>query len=342
MGRSSPSPARRWTRFFGYTGRFFDDDTGLQWNTNRWYDPGVGRWLSEDPIGFAGGDPNLYRYVANSPGAFVDPDGLDSMAIAAASNQGTFEREDACREVPLTCTEFASRFGLWLNANERWVLSKGCVGVMSISIMKQSSGGAEQVRFNANQAKLLQDRARYFTKYEAAKAYYESLRADGKSPALFGFAANSRPLSREQIESQSAHDGNNTNSGPGTGDARGVPGADSLLPSEVPWTAIISPGDNFDYVTLAKIDPVYNLKGRRSPHWLHANHCEPNMKVLITPAEMWTDGRRLIWVVVEAPDAIWKRYDLSFDIPETPWKVRPPEWGSNDYGQGETPPFPNE
>ena len=27
---------------FGYTGRFFDDDTGLQWNTNRWYDPGVG------------------------------------------------------------------------------------------------------------------------------------------------------------------------------------------------------------------------------------------------------------------------------------------------------------
>jgi len=31
---------------FGYTGRMFDDDTDLQNNLNRWYDPGVGRWPS--------------------------------------------------------------------------------------------------------------------------------------------------------------------------------------------------------------------------------------------------------------------------------------------------------
>ncbi len=62
---------------FGYTGRFYDDDTGLKWNTNRWYDPGVGQWISEDPIGFAAGDPNLYRYVGNSPEMFGDPSGLD-------------------------------------------------------------------------------------------------------------------------------------------------------------------------------------------------------------------------------------------------------------------------
>ena len=61
---------------FGYTGRFLDDDTGLQWNLNRWYDPEVGRWVSEDPIGFAAGDPNLYRYTGNSPAVFVDPSGL--------------------------------------------------------------------------------------------------------------------------------------------------------------------------------------------------------------------------------------------------------------------------
>ena len=62
---------------FGWTGRFFDDDTGLQWNLNRWYDPKTGRWLSEDPIGFEARDPNLYRYVGNSPGMGVDPDGLE-------------------------------------------------------------------------------------------------------------------------------------------------------------------------------------------------------------------------------------------------------------------------
>lgn len=47
---------------FGFTGRPFDPATGLQNNLNRWYDPEVGRWMSEDPIGFEGGDENLYRY----------------------------------------------------------------------------------------------------------------------------------------------------------------------------------------------------------------------------------------------------------------------------------------
>ena len=44
-------------------------------NHNRWYDPAVGRWLSQDPIGFAGGDENLYRYAADSPLEAVDPSG---------------------------------------------------------------------------------------------------------------------------------------------------------------------------------------------------------------------------------------------------------------------------
>jgi RHS repeat-associated protein len=40
---------------FLFMGRPFDSDTELQNNLNRWYDASVGRWLSEDPIGFAGG-----------------------------------------------------------------------------------------------------------------------------------------------------------------------------------------------------------------------------------------------------------------------------------------------
>jgi len=47
---------------FGYTGKMFDDATGLQWNIDRWYDAKVGRWVSEDPIGFVGGT-TLSRYV---------------------------------------------------------------------------------------------------------------------------------------------------------------------------------------------------------------------------------------------------------------------------------------
>ncbi len=60
----------------GFTGRMFDTATGLQNNLNRWYDAKVGRWISEDPIGFAAGDANIYRYVGNSPTNYVDPSGL--------------------------------------------------------------------------------------------------------------------------------------------------------------------------------------------------------------------------------------------------------------------------
>lgn len=62
---------------FAFTGRYFDEDTGLQNNLNRWYDPLIGRWISEDPIGFEAGDPNLYRYVWNAPTRFIDPSGLE-------------------------------------------------------------------------------------------------------------------------------------------------------------------------------------------------------------------------------------------------------------------------
>jgi|GEM_PF-1778018 RHS repeat-associated protein len=61
---------------FHFTARPFDEDTQLQNNLNRWYDAHVGRWLSEDPIGFAGGDGNLYRYCTNNPVVYVDPSGL--------------------------------------------------------------------------------------------------------------------------------------------------------------------------------------------------------------------------------------------------------------------------
>ena len=41
----------------------------------RHYNPQTGRFLSADPIGFDGGDANLYRYVENNPINFSDPSG---------------------------------------------------------------------------------------------------------------------------------------------------------------------------------------------------------------------------------------------------------------------------
>ncbi len=59
---------------FGYTGRPFDESTGLNNNWHRWFTFHV--WMNEDPIGFGGGDSNLKRYVHNRTNSHIDPDGL--------------------------------------------------------------------------------------------------------------------------------------------------------------------------------------------------------------------------------------------------------------------------
>lgn len=39
------------------------------------FDPNLGRWTSEDPLGFAAGDANLFRYAKNNPVTWSDPSG---------------------------------------------------------------------------------------------------------------------------------------------------------------------------------------------------------------------------------------------------------------------------
>jgi len=63
---------------YAFTGREWDADSELSYNRARWYDPTVGKFLSEDPIGFDGGDVNLARYVSNNPLNFTDPTGQKS------------------------------------------------------------------------------------------------------------------------------------------------------------------------------------------------------------------------------------------------------------------------
>ena len=61
---------------YGYTGREYDKETGLQYNRARYYDPKLGRWISQDPMSFDAGDTNLYRYVGNEVTTNTDPSGL--------------------------------------------------------------------------------------------------------------------------------------------------------------------------------------------------------------------------------------------------------------------------
>ncbi|QJW93260.1 RHS repeat-associated core domain-containing protein [Frigoriglobus tundricola] len=49
------------------------------------YDPTIGRWLTPDPIGFAGGDANIYRFEGNDPENHVDPSGEKIVALKSKS-----------------------------------------------------------------------------------------------------------------------------------------------------------------------------------------------------------------------------------------------------------------
>jgi RHS repeat-associated protein len=65
-----------------YTFDGYDYDaaaTKFYLNNARVYDPESGRWLSQDPMGFAAGDSNLYRYVNNAPTNGTDPSGMQSL-----------------------------------------------------------------------------------------------------------------------------------------------------------------------------------------------------------------------------------------------------------------------
>ena len=61
---------------FRYQGQYEDAETGLYYNRFRYYDPEIGQYTQQDPIGLAGGNPTLYGYVGDT-NAWVDPFGLD-------------------------------------------------------------------------------------------------------------------------------------------------------------------------------------------------------------------------------------------------------------------------
>ncbi len=60
---------------FLFTGREWLAEAGLYDYRNRVYSPSLGRFLQTDPIRFAAGDINIYRYVSNNPINLIDPTG---------------------------------------------------------------------------------------------------------------------------------------------------------------------------------------------------------------------------------------------------------------------------
>jgi len=78
---------------FKYVGQYgvMAEPNGFYYMRARYYDPKVGRFISEDPIGFEGGTVNLHEYVGNNPVNYSDPQGkslIPAIFIAVESIWG--------------------------------------------------------------------------------------------------------------------------------------------------------------------------------------------------------------------------------------------------------------
>jgi RHS repeat-associated protein len=80
FGNTAPetNPSNLGTFVFNlrYPGQYADQESGLFYNINRYYDPSLGRYAQSDPIGLAGGQFSTYAYVNGDPLLYYDPNGL--------------------------------------------------------------------------------------------------------------------------------------------------------------------------------------------------------------------------------------------------------------------------
>ncbi|WP_053007472.1 RHS repeat-associated core domain-containing protein [Pragia fontium] len=92
----SPYAAKQNLRF---SGQYYDEETGLHYNTFRYYDPECGRFTQPDPIGLLGGI-NLYQYAPN-PLSWIDPFGLSNAKNSTKPQHGYYIRDTWNGDVPV-------------------------------------------------------------------------------------------------------------------------------------------------------------------------------------------------------------------------------------------------
>jgi RHS repeat-associated protein len=102
-----------------FAGQYFDKETGLHFNTYRFYAPETGRFISPDPIGLAGG-LNLYAYAPN-PIGWIDPWGLaKDKTYTVTRNMNAEEAEKTKKAgglVPGETNGSPDRRAKWVNTN---------------------------------------------------------------------------------------------------------------------------------------------------------------------------------------------------------------------------------
>ena len=103
---------------YQYTGREHDSHTDLNYHRARWYDPLTGKWMSEDPIGLAAGDPNFTRMVGNNVLNATDPSGLwEIKRNGQPRAEAIFADGETVRQLAFKIRLNATEYKKWLKSD---------------------------------------------------------------------------------------------------------------------------------------------------------------------------------------------------------------------------------
>ncbi|MGB8414048.1 MAG: RHS repeat-associated core domain-containing protein [Candidatus Binatus sp.] len=128
------------TSSYQFTGRE-NDGTGLDYYRARYYSPTFQRFIAQDPIGFLGGDPNLYRYVGDNPANDRDPSGewvIGSLIGAFVGGVEAYEAaklQGQCENDALKAAAIGAAFGALIGALDP------SEGVATLALVGALAGG---------------------------------------------------------------------------------------------------------------------------------------------------------------------------------------------------------
>jgi RHS repeat-associated protein len=86
FGEQPPSSSGTFIYNLRYSGQYYDAESGLNYNVNRDYEPGTGRYIQSDPLGLVA-SPNTYAYAGARPLTSIDPFGLFLTTVDATCSQ---------------------------------------------------------------------------------------------------------------------------------------------------------------------------------------------------------------------------------------------------------------
>ena len=86
FGEQQPVSSTGYVYSLRFPGQYYDQETGWNYNVNRYFDPAIGGFTQVDPLGFEGGQTGLYPYGNNNPLMYADPFGLEVGAPGTAES----------------------------------------------------------------------------------------------------------------------------------------------------------------------------------------------------------------------------------------------------------------